>query len=130
MRTDEAAGQRMRRTVLGDPYVDKALANASEFSRPLQEYLNGVCWGGIWTREGLDPKTRSVVTLTVLATTNKWTELKTHVRGALRNGWTSDELREMLLHIGMYAGIPTAVEAFRTAEPVIAEVEAELARDG
>jgi 4-carboxymuconolactone decarboxylase len=116
-----AAGLEMRKQVLGADYVERSLANSNDFSAPLQDFLNENCWGLVWTREGLDPKIRSVVTLTALAAGNKWSEFRTHIRGAMNNGWTSDELREMILHMAVYLGVPTALEAFRAASEVVNE---------
>ena len=116
-----AAGLEMRKQVLGADYVERSLANSNDFSAPLQDFLNENCWGLVWTRAGLDPKIRSVVTLTALAAGNKWNEFRTHIRGAMNNGWTSDELREMILHMAVYLGVPTALEAFRAASEVVNE---------
>lgn len=116
-----AAGLEMRKQVLGADYVERSLASSNDFSAPLQDFLNENCWGLVWTREGLDPKIRSVVTLTALAAGNKWNEFRTHIRGAMNNGWTSDELREMILHMAVYLGVPTALEAFRAASEVVNE---------
>lgn len=114
-------GLAIRKQVLGEQYVANAAATADPFTAPLQDFLNANCWGLVWTRGGLDLKTRSVITLTVLAVTGKTTELQAHVRGALRNGLTPDEIREIFFHICVYAGVPTAVEAFRAAQPAIAD---------
>ena len=116
-----AAGLEMRKQVLGPEYVERAQANSNDFTAPLQDFLNENCWGLVWTRDGLDPKTRSVVTLTALAAGNKWNEFRTHIRGAMNNGWTSEELREMILHMSVYLGVPTALEAFRAASEVVNE---------
>ena len=116
-----AKGLEIRKQVLGAEYVERALNNSNEFTMPLQDFLNENCWGLVWTREGLEPKTRSVITLTALAATNKWGEFKTHIRGAMNNGWTSEELREMILHMSVYLGVPTALEAFRAASEVVNE---------
>jgi 4-carboxymuconolactone decarboxylase len=119
-----ADGLRIRKQVLGEQYVQKSLDAATDFSGPLQDWLNENCWGLSWTRPGLDLRTRSIITLTALAATNKWGEFRTHTRGALRNGWTSDELREAMLHMSVYLGVPTALEAFRAAGEIIVEFEA------
>jgi 4-carboxymuconolactone decarboxylase len=118
-----AQGLAMRQQVLGHEYVENALRNADDFSLPLQDFLNENCWGLVWTREGLSPATRSMITLTALAAGNKWGEFRTHTRGALRNGWSKDELREAILHMAVYLGVPTALEAFRSASAVVAEFE-------
>ena len=113
-------GLAVRRQVLGPEYVDRARAEADEFTAELQDYLNANVWGAIWTRPGLERKSRSLITLAVLATTGKTAELKAHTLGALRNGWTPAELKEVFLQVSVYAGMPAAVEAFRAAQPVIA----------
>src|ERR687886_1786244 len=115
------AGLAARREVLGDEYVDRSLSGADEFTEELQDYLNENCWGFAWTRPGLERKVRSLVTIAVLAATNKSQELKTHTLGALRNGCTPEEIKEVFLHLAIYAGVPTAVDAFRIAQPVVAE---------
>lgn len=117
-------GERMRRAVMGDEFVDRALAGADDFSQPLQDYINDHCWGAVWTREGLDRRTRSLLTLAILVALRAPQELKGHVRGALRNGATRQEIRETLLHAAAYAGTPAAVEAFRAAREVLAEAGA------
>jgi 4-carboxymuconolactone decarboxylase len=117
-------GLAIRKQVLGDDYVAAAAAQADEFTEPLQEFLNVNCWGLVWTREGIDLRMRSAVTLTILAVTGKTHELAAHVRGAIRNGLTHQEIREIFLHISVYAGVPTAVEAFRAAQPAVAEMAA------
>jgi 4-carboxymuconolactone decarboxylase len=113
-------GLAIRRAVLGDEYVDRALASADEFSRPFQEFVTEYCWGGPWTRQGLDRKTRSMITLGILTALSKSKEIETHVRGALNNGCTPDEIREVLLHATVYCGVPAGVDAVRAAQPVIA----------
>jgi 4-carboxymuconolactone decarboxylase len=115
------AGLKVRREVLGEDYVDQALASADEFSRELQDHLNRFAWGVAWTRPGLDRRTRSLLTLGLLTALGKTAELKTHTRGALRNGCTPEEIAEVFLHASVYAGVPAAVEAFRAAQPVVAE---------
>jgi 4-carboxymuconolactone decarboxylase len=112
-------GMKARREVLGDEYVDRALSAASAFSEPMQILVTENCWGEIWTREALPRKTRSLVTLAMLAALKAPTELKAHVRGALRNGCTVEEIREVLLQAAVYCGIPAGIEAFRAAKEVI-----------
>jgi alkylhydroperoxidase/carboxymuconolactone decarboxylase family protein YurZ len=114
-------GVEMRRRVLGTAYVDRALASADGFTADLQEQLNANCWGNAWTRPGIDLKTRSIVTLTALAVSGKVNELKAHTLGALRNGCSVDEIKEVFLHLIPYAGFPTAITAFQVAQPVVAE---------
>lgn len=115
------AGLEVRRQVMGPEYVERAMGSADDFTAEFQDYLNTQCWGIVWTRPGLDHRTRSMLVLAMLAATNKWTEFKGHILGALRNGVTPDELREELLQMAVYLGVPTAVEAFRAAQPVVAE---------
>ena len=112
-------GVQVRREVMGDAFVDRALNNATEFSQPLQEFVNEHAWGGVWNREGLDRRTRSLITLAALTALKCPQELKGHVRGALNNGCTVEEIREALLHCAVYAGVPAAIDAFRAAQEVI-----------
>ena len=115
------AGLEIRKSVLGADYVERAIANASEFSQPLQEFVTSYAWGAIWGREGLDRKVRSFINLAMLTVLNRQTELGLHVRGALHNGCSVDEIREVLLQTAVYAGVPAAIEAFRTADAIIKE---------
>ncbi len=117
-------GAQVRRQVLGDAHVDRSLAAADDFSRDLQDYLHEHAWGATWTRPGLALKTRSVINLAMLVALNRPHELELHIRGALRNGVTRDELKEILLHTGVYCGAPAVVDAFRIARKVLAEVDA------
>ncbi|WP_017938658.1 carboxymuconolactone decarboxylase family protein [Zestomonas thermotolerans] len=123
MSEQKSAGEQVRRAVMGDAFVDRALHNATEFSRPLQEFVNEHAWGGVWTREGLDRRTRSLITLAALTALKCPQELKGHVRGALNNGCTVEEIREALLHCAVYAGVPAAIDAFRAAQEVLAELQ-------
>ena len=116
-------GLAVRRKVLGDEYVDAALKNVDDFNAPLQDILNENCWGAIWGREGLPLKTRSMLNLAMLAALNREHEFKLHVGGALRNGVTKEEIREVLIQVAVYAGVPAAVAAFRHARDVFAEHE-------
>jgi 4-carboxymuconolactone decarboxylase len=116
-------GMAVRRDVLGAPYVDKAVAAADDFNRHWQEYVTKHCWGAIWTRPGLPRKTRSMLNLAMLAATGHPEELKLHLRGAITNGVTKDEIAEVFLQVGAYAGAPSALEAFRTAKEVFAELK-------
>lgn len=115
------AGMNVRRAVLGDEYVDKALSNATDFTSPLQTMVTENCWGEVWAREGLDKRTRSLITIATLAALKASTELKTHVLGALRNGCTVEEIQEVLLHSTAYCGFPSGIEAFRAAKEVVEE---------
>jgi 4-carboxymuconolactone decarboxylase len=112
-------GEAIRRGVMGDAFVDRAHANATDFTRPLQEFINEHAWGAVWARDGLDRRTRSLVTLAALTALKSPHELKGHVRGALNNGCTVEEIRETLLHCAVYAGVPAAGEAFRAAQEVL-----------
>ncbi|MGE2730659.1 carboxymuconolactone decarboxylase family protein [Mycolicibacterium vaccae] len=116
-------GRAIRRAVLGAEYVDRATAQADEFSAPLQDLVTEYCWGAVWGREGLTRQTRSMLNLAMLAVLNRPHELRTHLRGALNNGVTREEIREVLLQVGVYAGIPAAVDSFRVAREVFAEVD-------
>ena len=115
------AGLKTRREVLGAEYVDRALAGADAFTQPFQEFVTVQAWDAIWNRPGLDRKTRSIVNLAVLAALGRSHELAVHTRGALNNGATPEEIREVFIQVGGYAGFPAAVEAFRTAQPIVAE---------
>jgi 4-carboxymuconolactone decarboxylase len=133
MSGDAEAGLQIRRRVLGDDYVDAALSNADEFTSVMQKYLNANCWGLAWARSGLEPKLRSALTLAALVAGGKVAEIRGHTRGALRNGMTVAELQEVFLHLAVYLGVPAALEAFRAAQPVVAqwlEEGGELAADG
>ena len=116
---DFEKGLATRKQVMGEDFVANAFANATEFTMPMQEYITRNAWGAVWQRPGLVMKTRSLVTLALLAALGKQHELKGHVRGALNNGATSQEIQEVLLHTSIYCGVPTAVDAFRSAAEVI-----------
>lgn len=118
-------GLEVRKAVLGAEFVEKSIASADDFNRPLQELVTEYCWGAVWTREGLPRRIRSMLNLAMLTALNRPHELKMHVKGALRNGVTKDEIREVLLQAMIYVGVPAAVDAFRTAREAIAEVESE-----
>jgi 4-carboxymuconolactone decarboxylase len=125
-------GLALRREVLGEQHVANSLAAATEFTRPIQEYITEACWGEVWTRPGLDRRTRSLVTLAMLTALNRMTEFGVHVRGARRNGCTELEIQEVLLQAAAYCGAPAALEAFRVAEKVLTEFRSEIpaAHDG
>ncbi len=112
-------GLATRRQVMGDAFVDKAFGDMTPFTEPIQQHITRKAWGDVWQREGLDLKTRSLLTVAMLTALGKQHELKGHVRGALNNGVTPAELQEVLLHAAVYCGVPTAVEAFRTAASVV-----------
>ena len=114
-------GLEVRKAVLGAGYVETSIKNADDFNRPLQELVTEYCWGAVWTREGLPRKTRSMLNIAMLATLNRPHELELHLRGALRNGCTKDEIREILLQVAIYAGVPAGVDSFRIARKVFAE---------
>jgi 4-carboxymuconolactone decarboxylase len=119
--SDYEAGMKARREVLGDEHVDRALAGATEFSTPFQDFITRYAWGAVWTREGLDRRTRSSITLAVLAALGHEQELALHVRAARRNGLSEEEISEVLLHTAVYAGVPAANAAYAVAQRVLAE---------
>jgi 4-carboxymuconolactone decarboxylase len=114
-------GMRVRREVLGDAHVDRASASASDFAAPFQAFITRTAWGDVWTRPGLDRRTRSLLTLVLLTALRAEEELALHVRAALRNGVTPEEIREALIHAAVYAGVPAANTAFGIAERVLRE---------
>ena len=114
-------GRQTRREVLGPEYVDRVLESADEFTRPWQRFVTEQAWNDVWNRPGLDRRTRSIINLAVLAALGRAQELGLHVRGALRNGVTPEEIAEVFIHTAGYAGFPAGVEAFRTAQPIVAE---------
>ena len=118
-------GMKIRREVLGDAYVDRALAKSGEFNDPLQELVTTYCWGWCWGREGLEKRDRSLINLAMIAVLNRHNELKAHIRGALNNGLSKEEIREVLLQVGIYGGIPAAVDSFRLANEAFAEIDNE-----
>ncbi len=113
------AGLVTRKQVMGEDFVAKAFAHATDFTRPIQDHITRNAWGDVWQREGLDRKTRSLVTVAMLTALGKQHELKGHVRGALNNGASVSEIQEVLLHAAVYCGVPAAVDAFRTAAEVV-----------
>ena len=114
-------GLKVRTEVMGEAFVNRAIENTTELTKPLQDWINEHAWGSTWQREGLPRKTRSLVTIAMLAALKSPTELKGHVRGALNNGCTVEEIQEVLLHSIVYCGAPAAQEAFRAAQQVIEE---------
>lgn len=120
-------GLAVRKAVLGDAYVEKSIGSADDFTMPLQRLVTEYCWGAVWSREQLPRKIRSMLNIALLATLNRHHELKIHVKGAIRNGCTKEEIREVLLHVGIYSGIPAAVDSFRVAKEALAELEKEQA---
>jgi 4-carboxymuconolactone decarboxylase len=118
-------GLQARREVLGTDHVDRSLERVTEFSRPVQELVTEYCWGDIWTRPGIDRKTRSLLNIAMLTALNRMHELAVHVRGALTNGATEEEIQEALLQTAVYCGVPAALESFRVAEKVLREVRSD-----
>ena len=114
-------GLEVRREVLGADHVDRSLQNASEFTRPMQELVTEYCWGAVWSRNALDRRTRSLLNLAMLTALNRDHELAVHVRGAITNGCTTDEIRETLLQAAVYCGMLAGLESFRVAERVLEE---------
>ena len=115
-------GLKTRREVLGAEYVDQSIQNADEFNRPLQELVTEYCWNEIWNRAGLDRKTRSIVNLAMITALNRPHELKLHIKGAINNGLTKDEIREIFLQTAIYCGVPAAIDSFRNAKEVFKEM--------
>ncbi len=115
------SGLKIRREVLGAEHVDRSLAAADDFSRPLQELVTEYCWGKIWSRPALPRRTRSMLNLVMLTALNRPHELRLHIRGALNNGVTKDEIKEVFLQAAIYCGVPAAVESFRIAREVFVE---------
>ncbi len=122
--TDELfeKGLKVRREVLGAEYVDQAIASADDFTRPLQELVTRYCWGEIWNRPTLDRRTRSIINLAMITALNRTHEVKLHVRGAINNGLSKDEIREILLQTAIYCGVPAAIDSFRAAKEVFKEM--------
>jgi 4-carboxymuconolactone decarboxylase len=120
-----ARGLAIRKEVLGDEYVEKSLAAAreDEFTAPLQELVTEYCWGAVWSREGLDRRTRSMLNLAMMTALDRQRELKLHLRGALNNGVSREEIREVLLQATVYCGIPAGLETFRTAREAFEELD-------
>lgn len=115
-------GLNVRREVLGSEYVDRAVENASAFNMPLQRLVTKYCWGEVWTRPGLDRRTRSLLNLAMLPALKQWNEFRLHLRGAVANGCTAGEIREALLQVAIYCGVPAGVEAFQIALEVLPEL--------
>jgi 4-carboxymuconolactone decarboxylase len=118
-------GSQIRREVLGDEHVARSLAGAGEFSRVMQDFVTEHCWGAVWSRPGLGRRERSLVNIAMLAALNRSHELRVHVRGALRNGCTREEIQEVLLQTAIYCGVPAGMEAFRVTQAVLDEMERE-----
>lgn len=116
-------GLKIRREVVGDAYVDASLKSADDFSMPMQELVTQYCWGDVWSRPGLDRRSRSLLNLGMIAALNRPEELATHVRGAIRNGLTKDEIREALLQVAIYCGMPAGLGSFKVARQVFKEMD-------
>jgi 4-carboxymuconolactone decarboxylase len=117
----KSQGMAVRRAVLGEEHVDRAVANTTEFTEPFQDFITRYAWGDVWSRPGLTRAERSIVTLTVLAALQHEGELDMHVKAALRNGLTREQIQEVLLQVGVYAGVPTANRAFAIASRALAD---------
>ena len=122
-------GLAIRKETLGKEFVEKSFASADDFNRPMQELVTEYCWGAVWGREELPRKTRSMLNLAMLSCLNRPHELRMHIKGALRNGVTRTEIREVLLQVAIYGGIPAGVDSFRVAREVFAEVDATAAAE-
>lgn len=118
-------GLEIRKSVLGAEFVEKSIASADDFNMPLQRLVTEYCWGACWGREGLPKKMRSLLNLAMLSSLGRNHELKMHTKGAIRNGCSKDEIREVLLQVAIYCGVPAAVDSFRVAKEALAELEAE-----
>jgi 4-carboxymuconolactone decarboxylase len=116
-------GLAIRKQVLGKTFVDKAIASADPFSKPMQDLTTEYCWGYVWGRDGLPLKTRSMLNLAMLCALNRPQELRTHIRGALTNGATREEIREVFMQVAIYCGVPAGVDAFRNAREVFKEID-------
>jgi 4-carboxymuconolactone decarboxylase len=116
-------GLEIRKAVLGKEFVENSLKSADAFSMPMQELATEYCWGAVWGREGLPRQTRSLLNIAMLSALNRPQELKTHVKGALRNGVSREEIREVLLQVAIYSGVPAGIDSFRIARDAFAEVD-------
>lgn len=116
-------GLEVRKAVLGEAYVNNALKNVDDFNRPFQEMLNEYCWGTVWGRDELPRKTRSMLNIAMIAILNRQHEFRVHLKGALTNGVTREEIREILMQVAIYGGMPAAVDSFRIAREVFAEID-------
>jgi 4-carboxymuconolactone decarboxylase len=116
-------GLEVRKAVLGEAYVNNALKTVDDFNRPFQEMLNEYCWGTVWGREELPRKTRSMLNIAMIAILNRQHEFRAHLKGALTNGVSRDEIREILMQVAIYGGMPAAVDSFRIAREVFAEID-------
>ena len=122
-------GLKIRRAVVGAEYVDKSLASADSFNRPMQELVTEYCWGAVWGREELPHKSRSMLNLAMISVLNRPHELKLHIAGALRNGVTKEEIREVFLQVAIYAGVPAAIDSFRIAREVFDSLDVQVKKN-
>jgi len=120
-------GLAVRKAVLGAEHVERSLKTADEFNMPFQELVTEYCWGAVWTREGLSRQSRSILNLGMLSALGRSHELKLHIRGALNNGLSREEIREVFMQVAIYCGVPAAVESFRCAREVFAEIDGKKA---
>ncbi|GLI26531.1 4-carboxymuconolactone decarboxylase [Agromyces rhizosphaerae] len=118
------SGMNVRRDVLGPAHVERSLGQVTEFSRPIQELVTEYCWGAVWTRDGIDRRTRSLLNIAMLSALNRGHELGVHVRGAIRNGVSVEEIQEVLMQVAIYVGVPASLESFRIAEAKLEEMKA------
>ncbi len=116
-------GLEIRKSVIGAEFVDNAFKTADDFNMPMQELVTEYCWGYVWGRDGLSLKSRSMINLAMISTLNRPHELKTHIKGALKNGMTREEIREVFMQVAIYAGVPAGVDSFRIAREVFAEID-------
>jgi len=121
-------GLQVRREVLGAEYVNASLSQADDFSRPLQELVTEYCWGAVWSRPGLDRKTRSLLNLAMLSALNRPHEVKLHIRGALNNGCGKNDIMEVILQVAIYCGVPAAIDSMRAAKEIFQEVDSRQER--
>ncbi len=117
-------GLAVRKEVLGEDYVNKSIAGADEFTRTMAEWSTEYCWGALWTRPGLDRRSRSIANLSMIAALNRPNELKLHVKAAVKNGLSRDEIKEVLLQVAVYAGVPAGIDSFRIARDAFKELDA------
>ena len=123
-------GLAIRKAVLGDAYVERALARADDFNKPLQDLVTEYCWGAVWGREGLSRRDRSMINLAMISILNRAHELKAHVKGALTNGLSKEEISEVMLQVAIYGGVPCAVDSFRIANEAFGELASEGGTNG
>jgi 4-carboxymuconolactone decarboxylase len=116
-------GLKVRKEVLGEDYVNKSIAGADEFTRTMAEWSTEFCWGALWTRPGVDRRTRSIVNLSMIAAINRPHELKLHVKAAIKNGLTKDEIKEIFLQVAVYCGVPAGIDSFRIAKEAFKEMD-------